>query len=91
MIKTFRHKGLSQLFETGNSRKVNAQQVDKCIRLMDALDNAMKPEDMKIPGFGFHGLQTKPKSYAVTVTGNWRITFEWDGEDAIKVNLEDYH
>lgn len=91
MIKSFKHKGLKQLFETGKSAKVNQQQKAKCMRLMDALDEALQPEDMNIPGFGFHGLEGKPKRYGVSVTGNWRITFGWKGEDAIHVNLEDYH
>jgi len=91
MIKSFQHKGLKQLFEKGNSAKVNAQQKDKCTRLMDALDAALMPEDMNMPGWGFHPLNGKPKRYGVSVTGNWRITFGWKGEDAIHINLEDYH
>ena len=75
----------------GKSARVNQQQRDKCIRLMDALDEALQPEDMNIPGFGFHGLEGNRKRYSVSVTGNWRITFGWQGEDAIQVNLEDYH
>ena len=52
----------------------------------------MKPEDMNIPGFKFHGLAGNRKSsYAVTVTGNWRIAFRYNDEDAIDLNLEDYH
>jgi type I restriction enzyme M protein len=37
------------------------------------------------------GLEGKPKRYGLSVTGNWRITFGWKGEDAIHLNLEDYH
>ncbi|MFT5658005.1 MAG: proteic killer suppression protein [Gammaproteobacteria bacterium] len=91
MIKTSKYKGLKQLFETGSTTRINAQHVDKCLRLMDALDASLFPEDMKIPGFGFHGLIGKPKRYAVSVNGNWRITFGWEGQDAIKLDLEDYH
>ena len=93
MIKSFLHKGLKQLFEKGSSAKVNAQQREKCVRLMDALDVALQPEDMNIPGWDFHELEgnRKNKRYGVTVTGNWRITFGSKGEDAIQVNLEDYH
>lgn len=91
MIRSFRHKGLKQLFEKGVSSKVNAQQRDKCIRLLDALDAAAQPEDMNLPGFGFHGLEGKPKRYGIIVTANWRITFGFDGVDAINVLLEDYH
>lgn len=60
--------------------------------MLDALDVAMKPEDMNIPGYKFHGLKgDRAGTYAVTVTGNRRITFQFDGEDATDVNLEDYH
>lgn len=60
--------------------------------MLDRLDAAVKPEDMNIPGYTFHPLLGDRKgTYAVTVTGNWRITYKFDGEDAIDVNLEDYH
>jgi toxin HigB-1 len=60
--------------------------------MLDRLDAVARPEDMNIPGYKFHPLTGDRKgSYAVTVTGNWRITFRFDGEDAIDVNLEDYH
>jgi proteic killer suppression protein len=58
---------------------------------MDALEAALEPDDMNIPGWGFHPLKGKPKRYSVNVTGNWRITFGWQNEDAIHINLEDYH
>jgi len=91
MIKSFKHKGLKQLFEEGSSSKVNPQQRAKCLRILDALDMALVPEDMNLPGWGFHGLQGKPKRYSVTITGNWRITFELKASDAIAVNYENYH
>jgi proteic killer suppression protein len=46
---------------------------------------------MNIPGFGFHGLNGNPKRYAVSINGNYRITFGWDGQNATKLDLEDYH
>lgn len=58
---------------------------------MDALDVATVSEEMNIPGFKFHGLQRNPKRYAVKVNGNYRVTFGWEGTDAIKLNLEDNH
>jgi proteic killer suppression protein len=91
VIKSFRHKGIKQLFEKGKSAKVNAQQKDKCLRLLDALDAALEPDEMNLPGWNFHPLKGNPKRYSVSVTGNWRITFGWKGEDAIHIDLEDYH
>ena len=61
-------------------------------RMLDRLDAATRPEDMNLPGYGFHGLAPKTKGvYAVSVSGNWRITFRFEGGNAVEVNLEDYH
>jgi proteic killer suppression protein len=52
----------------------------------------VKPEDMNLPGLKYHGLSgTRKGTYSVWVSGNWRITFEFDSGDAVNVNLEDYH
>lgn len=62
------------------------------MRLLDRLDAATKPEDMNVPGFDFHQLKGKRKgTYAVSVSGNWRITFQFVEGDAVKVTLKDYH
>ncbi len=64
----------------------------KIERILDWLDAAKEPEDMDLPGYKFHPLKGDRKgAYAVSVTGNWRITFEFEGQDAVNVNLQDYH
>jgi len=56
------------------------------------LGGAVSPDDMNLPGYRFHGLKGRDKGrYAVDASGNWRITFGWDGKDAVDVDLEDYH
>jgi len=91
MIESFSHKGLQELFEKGKSAKVQASLVDRIVRRLDAIDIAKTPEALNLPGFDFHTLQGKPKRYSVHVNGPWCITFEWHGENALKVNLENYH
>ena len=91
MIRSFRHKGLKELFEKGSSRKIKQQDQSRCLRRLDALEAAEGPEQMNIPGFRFHELHTKPQRFSVWVTGNYRITFAWNGKDATDVNYEDYH
>jgi toxin HigB-1 len=91
MIISWRHKGLKELFASGKSAKVRADQQKKCLRLLDALQQALVPEDMNVPGWHFHGLHGKPKRYAVAVNGPWRITFGFDVQDVIDVDLEQYH
>ncbi len=92
MIKSFRHKGLARFFSNSDRRGIDAKQADRIRRILNRLDAARKPEDMNIPGFGFHGLSGNRKgTYSVSVSGNWRITFRFEAGDAIEVNLEDYH
>jgi proteic killer suppression protein len=91
MIESFMHKGLEELFNKGKSAKVQSSLADRVSRRLDAINTAKTPVALNIPGFDFHPLHGKPKRYSVHVNGPWCITFEWEGENAIKVNLENYH
>jgi toxin HigB-1 len=60
--------------------------------LLDLMEAADKPDDLAMPGTGFHRLKGDRKGqYSMAVSGNWRFVFEFDGEGFIAVNLEDYH
>ena len=91
MIGGFRHKGLAEIHVTGKTHRIGAGQIGKCVRILQLLEVAGRPEDMNIAGFRFHGLQGNPKRWSVRVTGNYRITFGWSGENALDVDYEDYH
>ena len=85
------HKGLQELFETGKSAKVRADLYVRVLRRLDTIAAAKTPEALNVPGFDFHALRGKPKRYSGHVNGPYCITFEWEGEDAARVNLENYH
>lgn len=91
MIKSWRHKGLKELFETGSSRKVRQDQRKRVLRRLDVLDQAASLKEIDIPGFDLHELHGKPRRWAIAVNGPWRVTFEWAGGDAFEVDLEQYH
>ena len=92
MIRTFKHRGLERFFSKSDYRGIPAQYASRIERLLDRLDAALKPEDMNLPGYRFHPLKGDRKgSYAVSVSGNWRLTFRFEGEDATDLALEDYH
>lgn len=91
MIKSFRHKGLAELFEPGRSRKMRQDLESRALRRLDALDQAESLTELNLPGFNFHGLQVRPKRYSIHVNGPWCITFQWDNGDALKVDFEQYH
>lgn len=92
MIKSFRHKGLKRFFSNGEVRGIQKKQAARIARILDLLDNASAAEQLHIPGYALHPLQgDRQGEWAMTVSGNWRITFRFEGEDAVDVNLEDYH
>lgn len=92
MIRSFRHKGLERFFTKSDHRGIDAALAARVRRILDRLEASERPEDMNIPGYKFHGLKGDRKgSYAVSVSGNVRITFRIDSGDAVDVSLEDYH
>ncbi len=92
MIVGFRHKGLKLLHEKGDRRRVRPKYADKVARIMARLDEAAKPADMGLPGFRLHPLKGDLAGYwSVSVSGNWRIVFRFDGVHACNVDLSDYH
>jgi proteic killer suppression protein len=92
MIRSFRHKGLAELFLCGISAKVRADLRARAIRRLDALNAATQLPQLNVPGFDFHPLRgRKPTRYSLHVNGPWCITFEWLAGDAKRVDLEQYH
>ena len=91
MIKSFKHRGLAELFEHGRSRKVRQDLQSRSLRRLDALDQAESLSELNVPGFKFHGLRGRPKRYSIHVNGPWSITFEWEDGDAFMIDLEQYH
>jgi toxin HigB-1 len=91
VIKSFKYKGLAELFEHGHSRKVRQDLQARSLRRLDALDQAESLTELNVPGFNFHGLQGMPKRYGIHVNDPWGITFEWEDGDVWKIDLEQYH
>ena len=92
VIGSFRHKGLKELFEKGNSAQVPPTLRARCKRRLDALDSASNLKDLNLPGFNLHPLAlTKPLRHSIDVNGPWCITFEWEDGNALRVDLEQYH
>jgi proteic killer suppression protein len=92
MIKSFRHKGLRGLFESGKAAGVQASHVKRLRMQLAALDTAQVIEDMDIPGFRLHSLKGEMRGrWSITVNGNWRLTFEFEDGNAHILDDEDYH
>lgn len=92
MIKQFRHSGLEKYFLKGIKSGIQPKHADRIRLILGRLNASIKPQDMNLPGLALHELRGKRKgTWAVKVSGNWRITFSFDGPDTVNVNYEDYH
>ncbi len=92
MIKSFKHKGLEQLFCDGNKKGIQAKHGAKLETILDLLDAADTISVMDFPGSRLHLLQPKKnRVWAVDVSGNWRVTFKFQDGDAYNVDYVDYH
>jgi toxin HigB-1 len=90
MIKSWKHRGLRELFEDGTTAKVQKTLHDRCLRRLDALNDAKHIDELKLPGFDFHALKGVNR-YTIHVNGPWCITFEFEDGDAYRVDLEQCH
>jgi toxin HigB-1 len=92
VIASFRHKGLKLLYEKGDRRRVRADHVNKIERILARLDESTEPDNMNLPGYRLHPLKGELAGFwSVSVSGNWRIVFRFEGVNARDVDLVDYH
>ncbi|MCR9104468.1 MAG: type II toxin-antitoxin system RelE/ParE family toxin [Gammaproteobacteria bacterium] len=92
MIKSFKHKGLRRFYENGSKQDIQAQHAPKLRMQLAALDSALTIEDLDIPGYRLHQLKGDRKGiWSISVSGTWRITFEFTDGNVYIVNYEDYH
>ncbi len=92
MIRSFRHAGLEKFFTTGSKAGIQPAHARKLEDQLVALNRAENPQEMNLSGWFLHPLQGNLAGHwSVRVNGNWRITFRFDGTDAILVDYRDYH
>jgi len=92
MIKSIRHKGLRRFYVTGSKKGIQAAQASRLRMRLAALDTAQVIDDMDIPGFRLHELKGAQKGrWSIWVSGNWRLTFEFEGGNVYLLDYEDYH
>jgi proteic killer suppression protein len=92
VIKSFRHKGIERYFKSGSKAGIQSQHARKLRRQLAQLEAANSHQDMNMPGWRLHGLKGELRGHwAIWVDGNWRLTFAFEGEDAVLVDYQDYH
>ena len=92
MIKTFKHKGLKAFFETGSKAGIQPHHATRLGSMLRRLNETTNAQGMNLPGWDFHPLAANlAEHYSVSVNGNWRMTFKFEGVDAVLVDYQDYH
>ena len=92
MIRSFRHEGFRLLFDKEDRRRVQPDHANKIERILARLEEASEVSNMDLPGFRLHPLKGDLAGFwSVTVSGNWRVIFRFEGGHASDVDLTDYH
>jgi len=92
MILNFKHKGLELFFKTGRKSGIQAKHVKRLQLILGRLNAATSSNDMNLPGLFLHQLTgNRTEIWSVRVSGNWRVTFCFNGNHAEIVDYEDYH
>lgn len=93
MIKSFRHKGLKAFFENGSMAGVQPAHAPRLGAMLRRLNETSNAQGMNLPGWKLHPLKGRELKghFSVWVNGNWRMTFTFEGVDAVLVNYQDYH
>jgi proteic killer suppression protein len=92
VIRSFKHKGIERFFRDGEKSGIDPNHAARLARILDRLDASMTAHDMNLPGFKLHELKGKEKgAWSVSVSGNWRVLFKFEGNDAVEVDYLDYH
>jgi proteic killer suppression protein len=92
MINGFKHKGLEKFFIRGTTAGIQYSHKARLEERLQALHTAFSVDDMDIPGWRLHRLKgDRDGQWAINVSGNWRVVFEFVDGHAYVVNYEDYH
>ena len=92
MIQNFKHKGLERFFVKGTKSGIKISHANRLRLILGRLNASIGPKDMDLPGLYLHQLKGRSRSrWSLRVSGNWRVTFRFDGPDAIDIDYEDYH
>jgi len=92
VIRSFKHKGIERFFRDGEMSGIDLNHAASLARILDRLDASLSSHDMNLPGFKLHELKGREKgAWSVSVSGNWRVVFKFEGNDAVQVDYLDYH
>ena len=95
IVRSIRHRGLRRLLEDDSPRFLRQSLVDRVRKIMTALVLAEHIGGFIAhapPGWRAHRLSgERQNEWSVSVSGNWRVTFEEENGCIDRLNLEDYH
>ncbi|MEG4092932.1 type II toxin-antitoxin system RelE/ParE family toxin [Microcoleus sp. Pol12B4] len=92
MIQTFKNKALERLLREGNTKGIPKELEKRTRTRLEVIDTAIIIDDIRIPGYDLHELKgDRQGTWSIKVSGNWRITFTFQDNNAYDIDLEDYH
>ena len=92
-IRGIKHRGLRRFLENDDPRELRPDLVNRARNILTALVAAADMQGVQgPPGWRTHRLSgDREGTWSLSVSGNWRITFDLEGGDITNLDLEDYH
>jgi proteic killer suppression protein len=92
VIKSFKHDGVERFFKTESRAGIQPKHAARLKLQLSLLNAAESAQEMNLPGWDWHPLKGGLAGHwAVKVNGDWRLTFSFEGKDAVLVDYQDYH
>ncbi len=92
MITHFKHRGLKRFFLQGDPSRLPPEMIDRIDTILTKLHASKTIEELNVHSYHLHELKgARRGTWAISVQGNWRITFAFENGEASQVNFEDYH
>ena len=92
MVRRFEHRGLERFYLKGSKAGIRPDHAPRLRLILGRLNASVEPRDMDLPGLHLHESKGRRKgTWSIRITGNWRVTFRFEGRDAVDIDYEDYH
>ena len=93
MIRTFKNRETEKIFKREFSKKIPYDIQDIALRKLRMLNRSMNLNDLKIPPANrLEKLKgNRAGQYCIRINDQWRVCFEWHQNNALKVEIVDYH
>jgi toxin HigB-1 len=93
VIRNFKDEEAKKIFERQRSRRLPPDIQQVALRKLRMLNQAQNLQDLRVPPANRLERLSGDRAgqYSIRINNQWRICFEWQDGDALRVEIVDYH